>query len=515
MHAPLTYWLRLLWGIAPQLEFDSECAYIAGSTIHLPANRRWQHHTAAASHAAAHFVYSPKRFDGTDLGPIARVLMALLEDARVEALAMRELPGLARLWRPLHYATPDTGVGFECLAARLARSLCDPAYDDPDPWVRKGRDLCFFDLELGVCAMRTPADLREAATRLGHDIGQMRLPFNAKAGLHLPDYRDDHRWMWAAEVLAIAPPPSLGSAEPDPDSPDQAKVDESNVTHHPEWDRLISRLRPAWCRVVEAAAPVAPASAIADTTHAASRQLPGPVRNLASRARIVQANIGDAFDLDALVHWQVGHRLRRPAPALVYRTRRAVSTRTSLWMLIDRSASTADTEPSSDGGALKVAAQSALALGLALQARGIAFGIAAFNSDGRHRVRWQTVKKFAEPVDEAMVGRLQALRPEGSTRLGAVLRHATQRLAEQHATQRWVVLLSDGQSHDIDVHDPSYLVEDARHAVRSASRRGVRIGCLVFKPDGNRDAERIFGRGSALLVHGLSGLPGALLRLLD
>ena len=53
MHAPLTHWLRLLWGRAPPLAFDSDCAYIAAGAIHLPAHRHWHHHAAAAAHAAA------------------------------------------------------------------------------------------------------------------------------------------------------------------------------------------------------------------------------------------------------------------------------------------------------------------------------------------------------------------------------------------------------------------------------------------------------------------------------
>ena len=516
MHAPLAHWLRLLWGTTPSLAFDSDHAYIAAGAIHLPARKRWQHHTAAAAHAAAHLVYSPTRFDGAGLGPIARTLVALLEDARVEALAMRELPGLARLWRPLHTATPDAGVGFEGLAMRLARSLCDPAYGDPDPWVRKGRDLCFLDLTLGVCAMRTPTEVREVATRLGHDIGQMRLPFNSKAVPLLPAYRDDHRWMWAAEVQMNAPPPSLGSAEPDPDTPDETPLDDPIVTWHPEWDRLISRLRPNWARVVETDAPGAASLAIADTIWAAARQLRGPVRELACRtARPGRSDTGDAFDLDALVHWQLGHRLRRPTSSRVYRESRTVAARTALWLLIDHSASTATTASSVDGGALKLATQTALALGLALKACGIAFGIAAFSSNGRHAVRWQIMKSFTQPVDAALAGRLEALRPEGSTRLGAVLRHATQRLAPQRGAQRWVVLLYDGSPHDIDVHDPTYLIDDARHALAGARRHGIRTGCLVFEPDANRDAARTFGGNAAKRVHSLKDLPNALRWLLN
>jgi nitric oxide reductase NorD protein len=518
MHAPLHHWLRLLWGCAPPLAFDGDFAYIAAGAIHLPPRAHWQQHAAAAAHAATHLVYSPQRFDGAGLGPIARVLLALLEDARVEALAMRELPGLARLWRPLHTATPHIGVGFEGLATRLARSLCDPAYDDPDPWVRKGRDLCFLDAALTVPALRTPAEVRAAATRLGHDIGQLRLPFNAKAPLPLPAYRDDHRWMWAADLLASAPPPPLASAQQQPDMPEDVAAGESNITTHPEWDRLIARLRPAWCQVVEADAPAGPLTVIADTTRAAARQLLEPLRDLSrADARPACSDSGESFDLDALVHWQLARRLRRPHEGRVYRRPRNLAARTVLWLLIDQSASTGGAMASGEGTALGLAAQSALALGLALQARGITFGVAAFSSNGRHAVHWRTVKSLVQPPDATMASRVQALRPQGSTRLGTVLRHATQRLASQRGAQRWVLLLSDGSPHDIDVHDPLYLREDARHAVCSAGRQGVRMGCLVFEPEGggSGDGARIFGSQQAVRVHGLNDLTSAIWRLLD
>ena len=82
-------------------------------------------------------------------------------------------------------------------------------------------------------------------------------------------------------------------------------------------------------------------------------------------------------------------------------------------------------------------------------------------------------------------------------------RHATKRMAAHRSAQRWVVLLSDGSPHDIDVHDPAYLIADARHAVSSARRQGVRMGCLVFEPDLGGDAARTFGSNAAERVHGL------------
>ena len=95
------------------------------------------------------------------------------------------------------------------------------------------------------------------------------------------------------------------------------------------------------------------------------------------------------------------------------------------------------------------------------------------------------------------------------------MRHATRRLAAKRGVQRWVVLLSDGSPHDIDVHDPAYLIDDARHALSSARCQGVQVGCLVFEPDANGDAARIFGGKAAVRVHGLQDLPDALWRLLN
>ena len=205
--AALRPWLRLLWDIAPPLRFDSLEPYIAHGVIHLPPGADGSRQAAAATHAAAHLVYSPARFDGPGMVPVARRLAELLEDARVEALAMRELPGLARLWRPLHRATPTWGGSLEALAARLARALADPVYDDPDPWVRKGRALFYLDGPLVSLALRTPDEVREAARRLGHDLGQMQLPVVARACRPAPDYRDDSRWMWPAgrQDAAVSP----------------------------------------------------------------------------------------------------------------------------------------------------------------------------------------------------------------------------------------------------------------------------------------------------------------------
>lgn len=532
MKAILSCWLRLLWDRDLSLRLDGETPRIVGGAIHLPPASRWTGHTAAAAHAAAHLVYSPPRFDGEGLGPIVRTVLALLEDARVEALAMRELPGLARLWRPLHTATPATGSGFEALLERLSRSLIDPGYDDPSPWVQKGRALFFLDVDMGLPALRTPAELRVAAMRLGHDVGQTRMQFNASSYLPSPAYRDDHRWMWGPDALEPAQAASTsadgrgGNGNGDDDqSPAEL------VARYPEWDRLISRLRPDWCCVSER-----PASGlVSPTIDAASRdvadRLRAPLQSLTRRATVLRRqDIGDVFDLRALVDWGLARRMRTASSGTVYLARRHRSTPALVWLLIDQSASTATPHGAERGTLLDAVVRAATATALALQQLGVTFAVAGFSSNGRHDVRMTLVKEFEPANDAGWIGPIGALRPGGSTRLGAALRHATRRLGQRHGASRLLLVLSDGQPHDVDVHDPRYLVEDARRAVHEAARTSVRTVCLVFAGDGAEDgshggadgnlhggdaARHIFGPGGVQRIGELHDLPHAIARLFD
>lgn len=514
MDTTLSQWLRLLWNIAPPLRLNSDRPYITAGSIHLPARHHWRKHTAAAAHAAVHLVYSPPCFDGSGLGAIARALMALLEDARVEALAMQELPGLARLWRPLHTATPDLGSDFEALMQRLARALIDPGYYDPDPWVCKGRSLFYGETYPGsplqLSALQTTADVRRAATLLGYDIGQMRLQFNATMYSPTPAYRDDHRWMWPADVLHMAPPPATVAAGGSRDDDDPALDVTETVTCHPEWDRLISRLRPDWCRVIEQRTPqtVAQLAIMDGAIQQTAMSLRNSLRALTRHAFAPQrSDEGELFDPGALVDWCVARRLRNVCDMQVYRGLDRRSESALVWLLIDQSASTATALGSDGRNILQTAAASAAAMAVALQTVGVACAIAGFSSQGRHAVHMVTVKSFDNPVDSLMVARLHALRPGGSTRLGAALRHVTSCLIKHCNGPQWVIVLSDGEPHDVDVHDPRYLIDDARHAVGAAARRGVRIVCLVLAPEGKTQAQRIFGRLGAQTARHLGDLP--------
>lgn len=415
---------------------------------------------AAAAHVAAHRRYSRHRFPAHALTPITRALIGLLEDARVEWRAQHDpegLPGLRRLWAPEWQTLPRTGTSCEALFGRLARVLADPTVDDDHPWVQKGRGLFFADAAATTLRVLEgePEGLRYLAGRLGHDLGQARLPFNDRTYRVQPAYRDDHRWLWeatAAPRAADAPPPPT-PAEGAPAAPPEG-IDAEVVRRYPEWDHLIGRLRPRWCMV---RCRRAPARASPDLDAGLVRALAQRWRtDAATRRRSPLTAHGEDLDLPAVVEARVEHHRGGPVEDRVYRRRETLPERSRLIVVVDGSASTAAT-----GGRLLAAGRLAAA---AWRHHGGQAEFLLFRSWGR-----EAVELWEDPEPSALTA-------AGSTRLGAVLREVRWRLGTAPGR---VLLLTDGQPHDIDQHDPRYLVEDARRAVQDLRREGQVVGAII------------------------------------
>lgn len=528
--------LRALFDIAPQIlqveqGLSTRRPFLSNLGLHLPEAgralrgalaRRW--YEAAAAHAAAHLLHSTYKFERGGLKPIQIALVGLLEDVRVELLAIKELPGLRRLWLCQHVVTEEHGGTFVVLMLRLSRSLLDPNYFDSHPWVAKGKRL-FFEATGSCDSLRKlqPEGLRDIASRLGNDIGQMRLQFNARDYVVEPPYRDDNAHLWVnddeahVKLVSSTDPAPL---PPDDDEPQPVRPTEdvqlSPVARvqYPEWDRLVGDYRSAWTTVIEgrpAAKDDRHLRSLVDRHKNLLQRLQRVLRSgrLRERVKLRGQLRGDELDIDAVVRSQVDRQLHHSPNEKVHQRQVRRERDVAALVLIDGSQSTADAV-ASGGSVLDLARSAALLTTLTLADAGDRCAIDAFCSNGRHEVRYDLAIDFGEAVDEAGLARLAGVRSRWSTRMGAALRHATSRLASQPHRRRLLLFITDGEPHDIDIHDRRYLIEDARRAVIEAAHRGVTVFCVTLDAAADNYVRTIFGSGNYRVLDHIDSLPRVL-----
>jgi nitric oxide reductase NorD protein len=146
----------------------------------------------------------------------------------------------------------------------------------------------------------------------------------------------------------------------------------------------------------------------------------------------------------------------------------------------------------------------------ALDALGDRHAVLAFSGQGPRAVSVITVKGFDDPPGAVARGRIAALEPEGYTRVGAAIRHASALLSQVRARFRLLLLLSDGKPNDVDEYAGRYGIEDARQAVAEARLQGLVPFCLTVDREAPVYLSTIFGaRGFAVLSRP-SLLPGVL-----
>ncbi len=544
-------WLHALWGHRAQLvplatppeAIDAARPILTGHcdgerVLHLPlqagraTDRQWG--IAAAAHAAAHWRFGGPPQPRAGLKPVQLALLAVLEDARVEALAMAQLPGLRALWLP-HHSGGDApqGTGFEALLSRVARALLDPRTSDPHPWVRRVR-AAFFDAGHGDLSAHTPEAVRALASRLGNEAGQMRLPFNPGSyGVH-PAYRDDNSWMWLPDEAPASdtrlgadrnPAVEPGQHVPSADDAPRPLGPEAPLRLYPEWDARIGRYRRDWCGVRERLAGGPAVRAALPLPHAGlERQLRQGLAKLCHGPRQARGRApwGDEFDSMALVDVLVRRNAGQPPAPDIYRRIVMPHSPLAVLLLVDASLSTGQA-PVGGSALLDDLLAVALATAQALEWAGHCAEVMSFCSHGRQRVEVGILKGWDEAADaRSVIERCLAQRAAGSTRMGAALRHAAasaRSRAAPAARRPMVLMLSDGAPHDIDEADPRYLPGDLKRAVGEAQRSGVGVRALLVESEqgqvDGRLAQRSFGPGAWAVMKDLRTLPALVGRLLQ
>ncbi|HQT80672.1 MAG: VWA domain-containing protein [Ferrovum sp. 37-45-19] len=503
---------------------------------------------ASAAHAACHQVYTSKQFDDTGLSALQKALCGLIEDARIEKLAMEKFPGLRQTWSELHTATPQSGETSVELMKRLARRLQDKHYYDNHAWVTLGLRLfneknkqdnvTEWVIEIGK---ELAAELQLLGVTYSQSKDQIDIP-----------YRDDNRYMWEFEDIRETTQVIAGmnshqirktvsvmemiNALDVPGAGDDANEiwvlkseffrDEETTSinqqegrepppepyHYAEWDYQMQLDRPDWCTVLEKRAKPGDVKIINDIV-VKHKPIIGRLKHLIEAMqpqgvqRIRKVEDGDEIDLNAAVLAMTEMRRgEQPNPRIMIRNVRKVRD-LSVLLLIDLSESTNDAVMGSESTVLQLAREATVLLADALDKIGDPFAIHGFDSNGRHDIEYFRYKDFGASYNDHAKARLAGMSGQLSTRMGAAMRHAGSILKRQPSSKKLLLVITDGEPADNDVRDPQYLRFDAKKAVEELTRNGILTYCLSLDPRADQYVSRIFGARNYMVVDHVQRLP--------
>lgn len=505
---------------------------------------------AAAVHAAAHIMYTSDKLSSEGLTPLQLAAIGVIEDARIEALAIQSFPRLRSLWSRLHAATPDQGSSIGNYLDRVARALLDPDYTDDETIiadVRAGFMQACSDLRNNLLA-------RDIGLLLAERLAALPIAYRPASDVLSAPYRDDNRHTWefkgydtraameeryrfarqqrrnvslmefvneidtetagddAQEVWVLQselfPYEDLGVSY----NTSEGREAQSAPLPYPEWDYRIQMHRPAWAQVVESR-PVPADPARVDAILAQHKPLTGRLQRLIEALqpqgvqRLRKQEDGDELDLNAVLDaWIDIQRGQMPDSRLMLRHKRSVRD-IAVMILLDLSESANETVAGGTQRIIDLALEAAVLTADTLERIGDPFAIHGFQSDGRHAVHYRRFKDFNQPYDVQAKGRLCGMRAELSTRMGAAMRHATRVMQKQPQRQKLMLVLTDGAPADIDERDPQYLRQDAKKAVEEARRAGITTFCLSLDPQADDYVERIFGKSHAMVLDNIRRLP--------
>jgi hypothetical protein len=512
-------------------------------------------------------VYTTASISAEQLSPAQMKFIELFEDARVESLAIRDFPGLRKLWLAFCTAplTPNDDYHelppMMDLMVRMARALLDPSYRDEVPLIND-----------------SAADFRRVLAERGEDsriswdagvtfyntvIQSVALP-NLRVLENWPlPYRDDNRYCWAFDenlflsqgidylpasqqqvrkyvsVMEMANEVDCELAGDDAQEvwvcstelfpyEDQGisfnemwgKEPVSEPYHYQEWDYHAQLFRPDWATVIERRQGRGDPEAM-DEILTRYKPVASRIRHLIDALQpqgIVRRRgyeEGEELDLNAAVRAMID--IRRgvmPDPRINIRIVRHVRD-LSIVVLMDLSESTNEKVGFEEGepgyeeapSILDLTRESTGLLAWAIDSIGDNFAVHGFASDGRHDVQYYRFKDFTQPYDDEAKSRMAGMKGGLSTRMGAALRHAGWHLTQQSATKRLVLVITDGEPADIDERDPQYLRHDTKKAVEDLAMQGIHTYCLTLDPNADRYVARIFGENNYSIVDQVEKLP--------
>jgi len=498
---------------------------------------------AAIMHAAAHMKFTHKRFEIGKLKPIQVAIISVIEDARVELLAIEEFPGLKELWIPYHMATGESKnlnkaygpLTSRTLFSRLSRVLVDENYMDGNGWITRAKDMFFKN----KTRWRDQALSRELGNLLGNDIGQMRIQFNPKDYLPDPIYRDENSGIWnfdnentkdfeefqtgiesyqiekketddaeknfenskVIEPLAKIAPDKVSQSE-------EAEI----ISLQPEFDYKSGRENYNWCKIKRYNFNNKSNYYLNNYLFENSKTVSN-IKNLIESSKISEPvklkkqQDGEELDLDSCIESVIEIKRGSTPSNNIYKKTSRKGRDLLVSILVDISESTNDFIKNTNKTIFSSIIEATGILSEAISRTGDDFSLSTFCSNKREDVRYWKIKNFKDKLNQNHINKLESMKPGFSTRLGAAVRQAGDELVSKTNYRKLLLIISDGEPSDIDVEDNEYLIEDAKYAVRRLAYNGVDVFCVGVESESNKNLSRIFGNKNFVIIKSASELP--------
>ena len=138
------------------------------------------------------------------------------------------------------------------------------------------------------------------------------------------------------------------------------------------------------------------------------------------------------------------------------------------------------------------------------------FAIYTFSSLQNKKVYFNIIKNFKEPYSNLIRGRIDAIKPQYYTRMGAAIRESTKILDKQLSSNKLLLIISDGKPNDEDRYDGRYGIEDTKKALEEAKQKGITPFCITVDMDAKAYLGYLFGRNGYAVVRNGQKLPKVL-----
>jgi len=562
----LNFYLRALWGrdffLRPTgADYTDFKPYIEKNIVHMPDAvdamgdiSGLELYRATSAHMAAHICYTSARISAEQLSPAQMFFIGLAEDARIEYKAIKEFPGLKKLWRSLLLLEYEESVEHPTIPVleHFALMLLDSSERSDDAELNALADRFHDDIE-------QQQDNNQFSWNLGVDLFNLFMARREVPSLRILDriripYRDDNRFVWEFEEfdwdqgteylpasqrqvrrtvnvmemineidceLAGDDAQEIWTCETElfPYEDEGISFNEmwgkepvSEPFHYQEWDYQIQLHRPDWATLYERRQPKGDPEMIENIIteyKPVAHRIKQIIDLLTPEGvqRIRNMEDGDEIDINAAIDAMVAIRMgEQPNPRITMRN--VLKNRDlAVVVLMDLSESTNETVEGSDKTILQLTREATTLVATAINGIGDPFALHGFASDGRHDVQYYRFKDFNQHFDDDAKSRLAGMQGGLSTRMGAAMRHAGQHLLKQPERRKLLLIITDGEPADIDERDPQHLRHDTKKSVEELYSKGVMSYCLTLDANADNYVKRIFGANNYTIIDHVQRLP--------